>query len=79
MTMKIIKKFFKENSILNFFIFSMLGIIVVVVLSIKYSLYMYQIMYILLGLYFILKSLYINIFGVNNDWFACTYFKWILW
>ena len=67
MTMKIIKKFFKENSILNFFIFSMLGIIVVVVLSIKYSLYMYQIMYILLGLYFILKSLYINIFGVNND------------
>ena len=67
MTMKIIKKFFKENSILNFLIFSMLGIIVVVVLSIKYSLYMYQIMYILLGLYFILKSLYINIFGVNND------------
>lgn len=67
MAMKIIMSFFKEKSILKFSILSILGLIFVVVMSIKFNLYMYQILCILLVFYFLLKYFYCSIFGVYND------------
>lgn len=67
MTMKIMRNVFKDNSMLKFTLMSLIGAIGIIILGSKFHFYAYQIMYLFLGFYFILKNIYCNIFGVYND------------